>query len=162
MRLGTKSVHNLLVYRTMDSKNNDITLTIAVLLLVIIAWISRGNLANHCKGRDGVETSVNELETVKRCAVRGDSSLWCLAIYYPFIDSVVFRSHDLLISDKDSSLQLVKNVINTIEADNQIVYTEVSFFKWIRKQLSTRDEKILETLPDKEDYMLSDVESGNG
>lgn len=61
--------------------------------------------------------------------------------------------------DDSSSLQLVKIAIDTIEADNQVEYAEVSFFKRIRKQLSIKDEVILEAMPDKEDYLLPDVET---
>lgn len=61
--------------------------------------------------------------------------------------------------DDSSSLQLVKIAIDTIEADNQVEYSEVSFFKRIRKQLSIKDEVILEAMPDKEDYLLPDVEA---
>ena len=61
--------------------------------------------------------------------------------------------------DDSSSLQLVKIAIDTIEADNQIEYSEVSFFKRIRKQLSIKDDLILEAMPDKEDYLLPDVEA---
>lgn len=60
--------------------------------------------------------------------------------------------------DDDDALQLIKIAIDTIEADNQIEYSEVSFFKKVRKNLSISDEKILETMPDKEDYLLPDVE----
>lgn len=61
--------------------------------------------------------------------------------------------------DDSSSLQLAKIAIDTIEADNQVEYSEVSFFKRIRKQLSIKDEVILEAMPDKEDYLLPDVET---
>ena len=61
--------------------------------------------------------------------------------------------------DDTASLQLVKIAIDTIEADNQVEYSEVSFFKRIRKQLSIKDEVILEAMPDKEDYLLPDVET---
>lgn len=61
--------------------------------------------------------------------------------------------------DDSTSLQLVKIAIDTIEADNQVEYSEVSFFKRIRKQLSIKDEVILEAMPDKEDYLLPDVET---
>ncbi len=61
--------------------------------------------------------------------------------------------------DDTDSLQLVKIAIDTIEADNQVEYSEVSFFKRIRKQLSIKDEVILEAMPDKEDYLLPDVET---
>lgn len=60
--------------------------------------------------------------------------------------------------DDDSSMQLIKIAINTIEADNEIKYSEVSFFKKVRKNLSITDEKILAVMPDKEDYLLPDIE----
>lgn len=58
----------------------------------------------------------------------------------------------------EQALQLVKLAIDTIEADNNIEYSEISFFKQIRKRLSITDEAILEAIPDKEDYLLPDVE----
>jgi len=60
--------------------------------------------------------------------------------------------------DDDSALQLIKVAIKTIEADNQIEYSEISFFKKIRKNLPISDEAILKELPDKEDYLLPDIE----
>lgn len=60
--------------------------------------------------------------------------------------------------DDESALQLIKVAIKTIEADNQIEYSEISFFKKIRKNLQISDEAILKELPDKEDYLLPDIE----
>ena len=60
--------------------------------------------------------------------------------------------------DDASALKLIKIAIETIEADNQIEYSEISFFKKIRKMLSITDEAILDVMPDKEDYLLPDVE----
>lgn len=60
--------------------------------------------------------------------------------------------------DDASSLALIKIAIETIEIDNEIKYSEVSFFKRIRKNLSITDEAILKEMPDKEDYLLPDVE----
>lgn len=56
------------------------------------------------------------------------------------------------------ALSLITLAINTIEADNNIEYSEISFFKKIRKRLTISDEKILAAMPDKEDYLLPDVE----
>lgn len=56
-------------------------------------------------------------------------------------------------------MQLIKIAIDAIEADNQIEYSEISFFKRIRKQLSISDETILEQMPDKENYLLPDIET---
>lgn len=58
----------------------------------------------------------------------------------------------------EQALSLVKLAIDTIEADNNIEYSEISFFKKIRKRLAIADATILETMPDKEDYLLPDVE----
>lgn len=58
----------------------------------------------------------------------------------------------------EQSIELLKLAINTIEADHNIEYPEVSFFKKIRSRLSVSDEKILEAIPDKEDYLLPDIE----
>ena len=59
----------------------------------------------------------------------------------------------------EQALSLIKLAIDTIEADNNIEYSEISFFKKIRKRLSITDEKILEAMPDKEDYLLPDIEA---
>ena len=88
----------------MSLKNNDITLTIAVLMIVIIAWMSRGSLVNHSRERGIEESSVNELDTIKRCAVRVDTSLLGLTIYYPATDSVVLRCFEPPTPDIDSSI----------------------------------------------------------
>lgn len=58
----------------------------------------------------------------------------------------------------EQAIALVNLAINTIEADNNIEYSEVSFFKKIRKRLSVSDDAILAALPDKEDYLLPDIE----
>lgn len=54
-------------------------------------------------------------------------------------------------------LQLVKIAIQTIEADENIEYSEVSFFKRIRAKLNISDDEILAELPDKDDYLLPDI-----
>lgn len=57
----------------------------------------------------------------------------------------------------DDELELVKIAIQTIEADENIEYSEVSFFKRIRAKLNISDDKILAELPDKEDYLMPDI-----
>lgn len=61
------------------------------------------------------------------------------------------------LTEKDQ-LDLIRLSIQIIEADNKIEYSEVSFFKKIRKRMTISDNKILEEMPDKEDYLLPDVE----
>ncbi len=54
-------------------------------------------------------------------------------------------------------LTIVRIAIDMIEADGQILYSEVKFFKRLRPCLNISDEEILKVLPDKEDYLLSDI-----
>ncbi len=54
-------------------------------------------------------------------------------------------------------MQIVSFAIDTIPADNKIEYSEVKFFKKIRKQLSLSDEQILSKYPDVEDFLLPDI-----
>lgn len=51
---------------------------------------------------------------------------------------------------------LIDYAIKMIEADNQILYSEIKFFKKIRNRLSISDEYILNRLPNCEDYLLPD------
>ena len=74
-----------------------------------------------------------------------------------FLNSFINEVKDAQL-DEESSLQLIKIAIETIEIDNEIKYSEVSFFKRIRKNLSITDERILNEMPDKEDYLLPDIE----
>ncbi|MCQ2277921.1 MAG: TerB family tellurite resistance protein [Bacteroidales bacterium] len=61
-----------------------------------------------------------------------------------------------------AELQIVKLAIDTIEADNNIEYSEISFFKRIRAKLQISDEAILAELPEKEDYLLPDINETDG
>ena len=58
---------------------------------------------------------------------------------------------------KQEQLLLVSLAIRAIEADNCIKYTEVKFFKKIRSRLTISDEEILAEHPDKEDFLLPDI-----
>lgn len=59
--------------------------------------------------------------------------------------------------NEQEQLLLVSLAIKAIEADNRIDYTEVKFFKKIRARLSISDEIILSKYPDKEDFLLPDI-----
>ena len=74
-----------------------------------------------------------------------------------FLASYLKEVSDAVLNDTDA-LNLIKIAIQTIEADQKIEYSEISFFKKIRKRLSITDDKILQDLPDKEDYLLPDIE----
>ena len=58
---------------------------------------------------------------------------------------------------EEEQLLVVKLAIDIIEADNEILYSEVKFFKRIRRNLSISDELILSKFSDKEDYLLPDI-----
>lgn len=62
------------------------------------------------------------------------------------------------LSDEEQ-VSLIDLAIKMIEADNQVLYSEVKFFKKLRACLSVSDEAILNVLPEKEDYLLPDVKS---
>ena len=75
-----------------------------------------------------------------------------------FLSNFIKEVAEATLSEKDE-LQLVKIAIQTIEADENIEYSEVSFFKRIRAKLNISDDEILKELPDKEDYLLPDIVS---
>lgn len=58
---------------------------------------------------------------------------------------------------KEEQMCLVDLAFKTIEADNRIEYSEVKFFKKIRVRLSLTDDEILAKYPDKEDFLLPDL-----
>ena len=59
--------------------------------------------------------------------------------------------------NKTEQLLLVTLAIKAIEADNNVEYAEVKFFKKIRSRLTISDEEILAEHPDKEDCLLPDI-----
>ncbi len=73
-----------------------------------------------------------------------------------FLKDFLVQLSDAELTD-DEQVQLIEMAIKMIEADNQILYSEVKFFKKIRAALSVSDEIILESLPSAEDYLLPDV-----
>lgn len=58
----------------------------------------------------------------------------------------------------DEQLQIIKIAVEIIESDNEILYSELKFFKRIRQCLTITDEEILAVLPDKADYLLPDIQ----
>ena len=58
---------------------------------------------------------------------------------------------------EEEQLFIVKLAIDIIEADNEILYSEVKFFKRNRMNLTISDGQILAKFPDKEDYLLPDI-----
>lgn len=59
----------------------------------------------------------------------------------------------------EQQLEIIRIAIGVIEADGQILYSEVKFFNKLRSCLSISDDAILEIMPDKEDYLLPDIKT---
>jgi len=73
-----------------------------------------------------------------------------------FISQYIQEIKDTEFTDEEA-LNLISLALKTIEADENIEYSEVRFFKKIRSQLKISDKKILNILPDKEDFLLPDI-----
>jgi len=73
-----------------------------------------------------------------------------------FLQSYLNEISSVALNEKEQLL-LVSLAIKSIEADNRIDYAEISFFKKVRSKLSIRDEAILAEHPDKEDFLLPDI-----
>lgn len=54
-------------------------------------------------------------------------------------------------------LTLIDFAVQTINADEQVEYAEIKFFKNIRHRLQVSDEKILEKFPDIENWLEEDI-----
>jgi len=68
-----------------------------------------------------------------------------------------FKSLDEAQLTEDEELALIDFAITTINADEQVEYSEIKFFKNIRHRLKINDEKILERFPDIESYLEADI-----
>jgi uncharacterized tellurite resistance protein B-like protein len=63
--------------------------------------------------------------------------------------------------NEEEELTLIDFAIQTINADEQIEYSEIKFFKNIRHRLKVSDEKILARFPDLEQYLEDDIITDN-
>lgn len=73
-----------------------------------------------------------------------------------FLQTYLKEINSVEMSDREQLL-LVSLAIKAIEADNRIEYAEVKFFKKIRSRLIISDEAILAEHPNKEDFLLPDI-----
>lgn len=73
-----------------------------------------------------------------------------------FISSYLHELRSMDLNDSES-LEVINLAIQIIEADNEIAYVEVKFFKQIRACLKISDDVILSARPEIEDYLLPDV-----
>ncbi len=58
---------------------------------------------------------------------------------------------------EQEELTLIDFAIQTINADEQIKYSEIKFFKNIRHRLNVSDKEILDCFPDIEQYLEDDI-----
>lgn len=63
---------------------------------------------------------------------------------------------DANLTDKEQ-LQIITVSIDTINADDIVEYSEIKFFKLLKSKLSISNDKILETLPEIEEYLEEDI-----
>ena len=73
-----------------------------------------------------------------------------------FLQSYLKEINSVELNEQEQLL-LVSLAIKAIEIDNRIEYAEVKFFKKIRSKLTISDEAILAEHPDKEDFLLPDI-----
>ena len=73
-----------------------------------------------------------------------------------FLQSYLKEINSVELNEKEQLL-LVSLAIKAIEIDNRVEYAEVKFFKKIRSRLTISDEAILAEHPDKEDFLLPDI-----
>lgn len=121
-----------------------------------------------CMACDG-EIAKEEVDMVKRLGAEYDIfanvdieaylNIWIIAINKNGASFLKNYLNELSEANLSLSEQLfvIDFAIKTIEADERIEYSEIKFFKKVRRRLSISDEKILEKYPNKEDYLLPDV-----
>lgn len=60
---------------------------------------------------------------------------------------------------EEEQLNIIDVAIRIIESDAKIEYSEIKFFKKLRKALSIPDDRILDKMPEIEDYLLPDIQT---
>jgi len=96
-------------------------------------------------GLDNIQDALNEL--VSAINSRGKA----------YLQGVLASLEAAQLSD-EQQLAVVRTAIRTIEADDQIEYSEIRFFKLIRSNLSIGKKYILEHIPGiNEDYLEQDI-----
>lgn len=121
-----------------------------------------------CMACDG-DIAPEEIELVKKLASETDlfSGLDVENMINNYVTSINQNGRAFLKSylndiaeaelNDNEQMNIVDLAFKTIMADNVIEYAEVKFFKKIRVRLSLSDEAILAKHPDKEDFLLPDI-----
>lgn len=77
-----------------------------------------------------------------------------------FLKKYIQEVGETSLSEEDQ-LKLIEFAIKMIEADKQVLYSEIKFFKKIRTNLSVSDDVILKAFPAAEDYLLPEILKDN-
>lgn len=75
-----------------------------------------------------------------------------------FLKNFLYELEETSLS-AEAQIKLIDLAIKMIEADGQILYSEVKFFKKIRNRLNVSDDDIIANLPNSADYLLPDIMS---
>lgn len=73
-----------------------------------------------------------------------------------FLRNYLIELKDLNLND-NNQLKVIDIAIKTIEADEEIKYSEIKFFKLLRSKLSVENNLILKKFPNYEEYLEQDV-----
>ncbi|MFR9543227.1 MAG: TerB family tellurite resistance protein [Rikenellaceae bacterium] len=99
---------------------------------------------NDLINKESLSVLLNEL----RDKLNLDSKAFFNTLFAELSDAVMSESEEL---------ELIEVAIKIIEADNVIDYNEVKLLKKIRSYLKINDKVLLNAMPDKEDYIASDI-----
>lgn len=75
---------------------------------------------------------------------------------YLFLRKYIDRLEEANLTEAQQ-ISIIDIAVQTIEADDQVDYGEVKFFKILRSKLSISDDAILDKLPGKEKYLEQDI-----
>lgn len=106
-----------------------------------------------------VQKMVSEDETFDGIDVKSLLDKWITDINEngtSFLRTYLSELADSNLTEQEQ-LTITDLAIKAIEANNRIEYSEVKFFKKIRVRLTVNDDAILKQHPDKEDFLLPDL-----
>jgi hypothetical protein len=75
---------------------------------------------------------------------------------HDFLKSFINELGDTELSEAEEQA-ILRTAIRTINADESVEYSEISFFKLVRSKVSLSDDSILSSLPGIEEYLEKDV-----
>lgn len=73
-----------------------------------------------------------------------------------FLKEFLYEVADASLSEEEQ-IKVFELAVKMVEADNQILYSEVKFIKKLRRNLPVSDEAILNVMPGAEDYLLPEI-----